>query len=328
MGGAIQRRPYHRSDQGAGVPQNNIPTTRELEQSGFVARRRLVGQTMSVLMFLSAALSVFVTTAIVVILVTESWTFFRQVPLVEFLTGTVWTPVFTDARFGILPLLVATLEVAVFALAIAIPLGTVMAVYLSEYASVRVRETMKPALELLAAVPTVVFGYFALLVLTPLLQKIIPGLASINLLSPSIIIGIMILPYVVSVSEDAMRAVPNGLREGAYALGMARWQVALRVVIPGAFSGITAAYILGMSRAVGETMILAIAGGQNPNLTFDPREGAATITAYIVQMSLGDLPHGSLAYATIFSTGLVLFLITLIFNVAGFYLRNRFREAY
>ncbi|WP_103174512.1 phosphate ABC transporter permease subunit PstC [Paracoccus sp. SY] len=283
---------------------------------------------MAALMFLSAALSVFVTTAIVVILVTESWVFFRQVPLIEFLTGTVWTPVFTDARFGILPLLMATLQVAVFALFIAIPLGTVMAVYLSEYASVRVRETVKPALELLAAVPTVVFGYFALLVLTPLLQKVIPGLAGINLLSPSIIIGIMILPYVVSVSEDAMRAVPNGLREGAYALGMARWQVALRVVIPGAFSGITAAYILGMSRAVGETMILAIAGGQNPNLTFDPREGAATITAYIVQMSLGDLPHGSLAYATIFSTGLVLFLITLCFNVAGFYLRNRFREAY
>lgn len=283
---------------------------------------------MSFLMFLSAALSVFVTTAIVVILVRDSWVFFRQVPLVEFLTGTLWTPVFSDARFGILPLLVATLEVAIFALAIAIPLGTVMAVYLSEYASVRVRETMKPTLELLAAVPTVVFGYFALLVLTPFLQKFIPGLASINLLSPSIIIGIMILPYVVSVSEDAMRAVPNGLREGAYALGMARWQVALRVVIPGAFSGITAAYILGMSRAVGETMILAIAGGQNPNLTFDPREGAATITAYIVQMSLGDLPHGSLAYSTIFSTGLVLFLITLIFNVAGFYLRNRFREAY
>lgn len=310
------------------MPKNGIPTASELEKSGFVTRRRLVGRSMALMMFLSAALSVFVTTAIVVILVTESWVFFRQVPLVEFLTGTVWTPVFTDARFGILPLLVATLEVAIFALFIAIPLGTVMAVYLSEYASVRVRETMKPALELLAAVPTVVFGYFALLVLTPLLQKVIPGLAGINLLSPSIIIGIMILPYVVSVSEDAMRAVPNGLREGAYALGMARWQVALRVVIPGAFSGITAAYILGMSRAVGETMILAIAGGQNPNLTFDPREGAATITAYIVQMSLGDLPHGSLAYSTIFSTGLVLFLITLIFNVAGFYLRNRYREVY
>lgn len=283
---------------------------------------------MAVLMFLSAALSVFVTTAIVVILVSESWTFFRQVPLVEFLTGTVWTPVFTDARFGILPLLMATLQVATMALLIAIPLGTIMAVYLSEYASVRVRETIKPALELLEAVPTVVFGYFALLVLTPFLQNFIPGLKGINLLSPSIIIGIMILPYIVSVSEDAMRAVPNGLREGGYALGMARWQVALRVIIPGAFSGITAAYILGMSRAVGETMILAIAGGQNPNLTFDPREGAATITAYIVQMSLGDLPHGSLAYSTIFSTGLVLFLITLCFNIAGFYLRKRFREVY
>lgn len=283
---------------------------------------------MAVLMFLSAALSVFVTTAIVVILVSESWTFFRQVPLVEFLTGTVWTPVFTDARFGILPLLMATLQVATMALLIAIPLGTIMAVYLSEYASVRVRETIKPALELLEAVPTVVFGYFALLVLTPFLQNFIPGLKGINLLSPSIIIGIMILPYIVSVSEDAMRAVPNGLREGGYALGMARWQVALRVIIPGAFSGITAAYILGMSRAVGETMILAIAGGQNPNLTFDPREGAATITAYIVQMSLGDLPHGSLAYSTIFSTGLVLFLITLVFNIAGFYLRKRFREVY
>jgi phosphate transport system permease protein len=310
------------------VPQNGIPTATELEKSGFVTRRRLVGRSMAFVMFLSAALSVFVTTSIVVILVSESWAFFQQVPLVEFLTGTVWTPVFTDARFGILPLLVATLQVAFMALLIAIPLGTVMAVYLSEYASARVRETIKPALELLEAVPTVVFGYFALLVLTPFLQNFIPGLAGINLLSPAIIIGIMILPYIVSVSEDAMRAVPNGLREGGYALGMARWQVALRVIIPGAFSGITAAYILGMSRAVGETMILAIAGGQNPNLTFDPREGAATITAYIVQMSLGDLPHGSLAYATIFSTGLVLFLITLFFNIAGFYLRKRFREVY
>ncbi|WP_240532492.1 phosphate ABC transporter permease subunit PstC [Agrobacterium albertimagni] len=283
---------------------------------------------MRVVMFLSAALSVFVTTSIVVILVSESWVFFQTVPIVEFLTGTVWTPVFTDARFGILPLLVATIEVATLALIIAIPLGTIMAVYLSEYAPNSVRETIKPALEMLEAVPTVVFGYFALLVMTPFLQNFIPGLNGINLLVPSIIIGIMILPYVVSVSEDAMRAVPNGLREGAYALGMARWQVAFRVVIPGAFSGITAAYILGMSRAVGETMVLAIAGGQNPNLTFDPREGAATITAYIVQMSLGDLPHGSLAYSTIFSTGLVLFLLTLSFNVAGFYLRKRFREVY
>ncbi len=283
---------------------------------------------MRAVMFLSAALSVFVTTAIVVILVSESWTFFQTVSLWDFLTGTEWTPVFADAKFGILPLLLATIEVATFALLIAIPLGTIMAVYLSEYAPTAVRETIKPALEMLEAVPTVVFGYFALLVMTPFLQNFIPGLNGINLLVPSIIIGIMVLPYIVSVSEDAMRAVPNGLREGAYALGMARWQVAFRVVIPGAFSGITAAYILGMSRAVGETMVLAIAGGQNPNLTFDPREGAATITAYIVQMSLGDLPHGSLAYATIFSTGLVLFLLTLSFNVAGFYLRKKFREEY
>lgn len=307
---------------------NNIPTADDLERSGFVMRRRILDRAMRVMLFLCAALSVFVTTAIVVILVTESWQFFQQVPLLEFLTGTQWTPVFADAQFGILPLLSATVQVAFLAMIIAIPLGTIMAIYLSEYAPDAVRETMKPALEMLEAVPTVVYGYFALLVMTPFLQKFIPGLAGINLLVPGIILGIMILPYVVSVSEDAMRAVPNSLREGAYALGMSRWQVALRVVVPGALSGITAAYILGMSRAVGETMVLAIAAGQNPNLTLDPREGAATITAYIVQMALGDLPHGSLAYSTIFSTGLVLFLITLLFNVIGFYLRRRFREAY
>lgn len=307
---------------------NNIPTADDLERSGFVMRRRILDRAMRVMLFLCAALSVFVTTAIVVILVRESWQFFQQVPLLEFLTGTQWTPVFADAQFGILPLLSATVQVAFLAMIIAIPLGTIMAIYLSEYAPDAVRETMKPALEMLEAVPTVVYGYFALLVMTPFLQKFIPGLAGINLLVPGIILGIMILPYVVSVSEDAMRAVPNGLREGAYALGMSRWQVALRVVVPGALSGITAAYVLGVSRAVGETMVLAIAAGQNPNLTLDPREGAATITAYIVQMALGDLPHGSLAYSTIFSTGLVLFLITLLFNVIGFYLRRRFREAY
>lgn len=305
-----------------------IPTSDQLFESGFIRRRKLVDLTTRIVLFACAALSVFVTTAIVVILVSESWTFFAQVPILDFLTGTEWTPVFANAQFGILPLLAATVQVAVLALLIAIPLGTLMAIYLSEYAPKPVRETIKPALELLEAVPTVVFGYFALLVMTPFLQKFIPGLAGINLLVPSLVIGVMILPYIVSVSEDAMRAVPNGLREGAYALGMARWQVAVRVVIPGAFSGITAAFILGMSRAVGETMVLAIAAGQNPNLTMDPREGAATITAYIVQMSLGDLPHGSLAYATIFSTGLVLFVLTLCFNVAGFYLRKRFREVY
>ncbi len=307
---------------------SSIPNATELVASGFVARRKLLSRVMSVLLFLCAGLSVFVTTAIVVILVSESWDFFAQVSIIDFLTGTMWTPVFANPQFGVLPLLLATLQTAALAMIIAVPMGLLMSIYLSEYANSRVREIMKPALELLEAVPTVVYGYFALLVMTPFLQKFMPGLAGINLLVPGIILGIMILPYVVSVSEDAMRAVPNGLREGAYALGMSKWQVAMRVVIPGAFSGITAAFILGMSRAVGETMVLAIAAGQNPNLTFDPREGAATITAYIVQVSMGDLPHGSLAYSTIFSTGLVLFIMTLGFNLAGFYLRKRFREAY
>lgn len=307
---------------------STIPNATELVASGFVARRKFLSRVMSVLLFMCAGLSVFVTTAIVVILVRESWEFFAEVSIIDFLTGTRWTPVFANPQFGVLPLLLATLQTAAIAMTIAVPMGLLMSIYLSEYANSRVREVMKPALELLEAVPTVVYGYFALLVMTPFLQKFIPGLAGVNLLVPGIILGIMILPYIVSVSEDAMRAVPNGLREGAYALGMSKWQVALRVVVPGAFSGITAAFILGMSRAVGETMVLAIAAGQNPNLTFDPREGAATITAYIVQVSLGDLPHGSLAYSTIFSTGLVLFIMTLGFNLAGFYLRKRFREAY
>jgi phosphate transport system permease protein len=279
-------------------------------------------------LFLAAAVSVFVTTAIVVLLVTESWPFFMQVPLVDFLTDTQWTPVFAQPRYGILPLLTATLWAAGIALAVAVPLGLTLAIYLSEYAPNTVREIVKPCLELLEAVPTVVYGYFALLFLTPWFQLFIPGLSGFNLLVPGIVLGIMILPYVVSVSEDAMRAVPSGLREGAYALGMSRWQTAARVIVPGAFSGITAAFILGMSRAVGETMVVAIAAGQNPNLTGDPREGAATITAYIVQMSMGDVPHGSLAYTTIFAVGLVLFIITLGFNVVGFFLRKRFREVY
>ncbi|GER07498.1 hypothetical protein JCM17843_18080 [Kordiimonadales bacterium JCM 17843] len=187
---------------------------------------------------------------------------------------------------------------------------------------------LKPVLELLGGVPTVIYGYFALLFVTPMLQTFMPGLNGFNMLAPGLVMGVMILPYVVSVSEDAMRAVPDTLREGAYALGFSRFHTAVRVVIPGALSGITAAYILGMSRAVGETMVVAIAAGQNPNFTLDPTEGAATMTAYIVQVSLGDLPHGSIGYQTIFAVGLTLFLITLLFNIAGFWLRRRFREVY
>lgn len=280
------------------------------------------------MLFLAASVSVFITLAIVYILLNESLVFFRKVSVIEFLTGTEWTPLFTNAKYGILPLLSGTIVVAGIALLVAIPAGTALAIYLSEYAPQTLRESVKPILELLAAVPTVVYGYFALLFVTPLLRTFIPGLPGFNMLAPGLVMGIMILPYVTSLSEDAMRAVPNALREGAYALGFTRFQTAMRVVVPAAFSGITAAFALGMSRAVGETMVVAIAAGQNPTLTLDPTEGAATITAYIVQVSLGDLPHGSLEYQTIFAAGLVLFLITLVFNVIGFWLRERFREAY
>jgi phosphate transport system permease protein len=250
------------------------------------------------------------------------------VSVVDFLTDTQWTPVFENARFGVMTLVSATLTVAGIALAVAIPAGLGLAIYLNEYANPKVRETVKPFLELLEGVPTVVYGFFALLFVTPLLQSFIPGLSGFNMLAPGLVMGIMILPYTASVSEDAMRAVPMALREAGYALGYSRFRVATRVVIPAALSGITAAFILGMSRAVGETMVVAIAAGQNPNFTFDPTEGAATITAYIVQMAMGDLPHGSIAYQSVFAAGMVLFVITLIFNLLGFFLRRRFREVY
>lgn len=294
----------------------------------YLRRRPLVDLLMRGVMFLAAAGSILITLAIIYILVSESASFFQQVSIVEFLTDTQWTPVFADAHYGILPLLTATVVVAGIALLVAIPAGTIIAIYLSEFAPNRVREAVKPFLELLEGIPTVVYGYFALLFVTPLLQGVIPGLPGFNMLSPGIVMGIMIIPYVSSVSEDAMRAVPSDLREGAYALGATRLQVAVRVVLPGAFSGIAAAYILGMSRAIGETMVVAIAAGQQPNLTFNPMEGAATITAYIVQIALGDLPHGSIAYQTIFAAGLTLFVMTLAFNVIGFSLRRRIREVY
>ncbi|WP_397419896.1 phosphate ABC transporter permease subunit PstC [Phenylobacterium sp.] len=310
------------------TPGAEISEYEALKANPFLRRARLLATVMQGILFACAALSVFITAAIVWVLVTESLPFFRAVPLWTFLTDTEWTPVFTEARYGILPLLSATFWAAGIAMLVATPLGLVLSIYLSEFAPASVREAMKPVLEMLAAVPTVVFGYFALLFLTPLAKQFIPGLSGFNLLIPGLVLGVMILPYVVSISEDAMRAVPMSLREGAFAIGMSRVQMATMVIIPGAFSGITAAYLLGFARAVGETMVVAIAAGQNPNLTSDPREGAATITAYIVQMSLGDLPHGSLPYATIFAAGLTLFVITLIFNLLGFWLRRRFREAY
>ena len=291
-------------------------------------RRRVFEKAIEAVLFLAAFTSVLVTLGIIYILVSESVTFFRAVPIRDFLTDTQWTPLFNDAHFGIRVLLSGTLTSSLVALSIAIPLGTVIAVYLSEFASYRVREIAKPLLELLGGVPTIVYGYFALLFVTPLLQMLIPTLPGFNLLSAGVVMGIMIIPYVSSISEDAMRAVPMALREGSYAMGATRLQTALRVVVPAAFSGIASAYILGISRAVGETMILVVAAGMQPNLTFNPLEPAATITAYIVQVALGDLPHGSIGYQTIFAAGLTLLLITLFFNVVGHALRRRFREAY
>jgi phosphate transport system permease protein len=280
-------------------------------------------------LFLCAASSVFVTLGIVGVLVVESFGFFLQIPFLDFITGTVWTPLFDNPQYGILQLLTGTLTSTLVGLCVAAPIGLTTAIYLSEFASARTRETIKPILELLSGVPTVVFGFFALLFVTPLLQNtILPDLPGFNILSAGIVIGIMIIPYVASLSEDALRAVPNGLRDGSLAMGATRLETALRVILPAAISGVAAAFVLGISRAVGETMVVAIAAGTQPNLTFDPMQPAATITAYIVQVALGDLPHGSIAYQTIFAAGLTLLVITLIFNIFAFWLRAKFREEY
>jgi len=291
-------------------------------------RRKRREKLIELVLLLAACVSVFTTVGIVYVLLRESLEFFRHVPLWDFLTDSQWTPLFSDAHFGIMVLLSGTLTSAAVALLIAIPLGTIIAIYLSEFAGHKTRETLKPTLELLSGVPTIIYGYFALLFITPLLQKVFPGLPGFNVLSAGLVMGIMIIPYVSSLSEDAMRAVPMSLREGSYAMGATRFQTAVKVVVPAALSGIASAYILGISRAVGETMILAVAAGMQPNLTFNPMEPAATITSYIVQVALGDLPHGSVGYQTIFAAGLTLMIITLAFNLLGHWMRRRFREAY
>lgn len=290
--------------------------------------RRLREMVIETVLLLAACSSIFVTLSIVFILVSESIPFFQHVSVVEFLTGREWTPMFSEPKFGILPLISGTFMTTFIALLVAIPMGTIAAVFLSEYMPAKPREIVKPILELLAAVPTVVYGFFALLFVTPLLQKFIPGLSSFNVLSAGLVIGIMIVPYVSSLSEDAMRAVPSHLREASYAMGATRFQTSFLVVVPAGFSGLTSAYILGISRAIGETMVVAIAAGMQPNLTVDPTEPAATITAFIVQVSLGDLPHGTIGYQSIYVAGLTLLCLTLTFNVIGFALRKRFREAY
>ena len=279
-------------------------------------------------LFLCALLSIGTTIGIIVVLAVETWEFLREVPIVEFLFGTEWTPLFAVPRFGVLPLVTGTALVSSIAMVVSLPMGLLSAIYLSEYADPRVRRTVKPILEVLAGVPTVVYGYFALLFVTPLLQRFIPDLAGFNALGPGIVMGIMILPLVSSLAEDAMQGVPHGLREGSHALGATKMQTSLKVVVPAAFSGITAAFILAVSRAIGETMIVAIAAGQQPRLTLNPLVPIETMTAYIVQVSLGDTPQGTLEYRTIFAVGMLLFLGTFMLNLVSAWLRERYREEY
>jgi phosphate transport system permease protein len=290
--------------------------------------RRLFEGLIEWVLYLCAAGSILVTAGIIFVLIFETLAFLREVPVTEFLFGTVWTPLFYDKHFGILPLVAGTVLTSAVAMLVAVPAGLLTAIYLSEYAPAAVRRTVRPILEVLAGVPTVVYGYFALLFVTPLLQKIVPGLAGFNALSPGIVMGIMILPLVSSLSEDALQSVPDGLREGAYALGATRMQASLRVVVPAALSGISAAAVLAVSRAIGETMIVAIAAGQQPRFTFDPRVPIETMTAYIVQVSLGDTPGGTIEYRTIFAVGMLLFISTFSLNLFSNWLRERFREEY
>lgn len=291
-------------------------------------RRNVKERVIEFILMLAALSAVATTFAIVTILVVESLGFFKTVSIIDFFTDTQWTPLFEDAHYGIMPLIAGTLTTSFIALSVAIPVGTIGAIYLSEFASHKTREIVKPILELLVGVPTVVFGYFALFFVTPILQKVFPELPGFNMLGPGIVMGVMIVPYISSVAEDAMRAVPMSMREGSYAMGATRFQTAIRVVTPAAISGIVAAYILGISRAVGETMVVSVAAGQQPNLTFNPMESAATITAYIVQVALGDLPHGSIGYQSIFAAGLVLMVMTLGFNILGHMVRKKYRENY
>lgn len=312
----------------ATTAMNELSTTTISPRLAKNIRRNIKERVIEFILMIAALTAVATTVGIVAILLNESLGFFKTVSIVDFFTDTQWTPLFEDAHYGIMPLVAGTLTTSAIALLVAIPLGTIGAIYLSEFASHKVRETVKPALELLVGVPTIVFGYFALFFVTPMLQQLFPTLPGFNMLSAGLVMGIMIIPYISSMAEDAMRAVPMSMREGSYAMGATRFQTALRVVAPAAISGIVAAYILGISRAVGETMVVAVAAGQQPNLTFNPTEGAATITAYIVQVALGDLPHGSIGYQSIFAAGLVLMAMTLGFNMLGHYVRKKYRENY
>ncbi|PZN13575.1 MAG: phosphate ABC transporter permease subunit PstC [Bacillota bacterium] len=281
------------------------------------------------LLLLLSLISVLTTIGIVVTLISETVVFFRQVSIVEFLTGREWTPLFADKRFGILPLLAGTFLITGIALLIAVPLGLGSAIYLSEYAGDTARRILKPVLELLAGIPTIVYGYFALNFITQdVLKRIFPDISVFNALSAGIAVGIMITPMISSLSEDAMSAVPRRLRDGAYALGATRWEVAWKVVVPAALSGIVASFVLAFARAIGETMIVAVAAGSTPKLTLNPLESVQTMTGYIVQAALGDVAHGGIEYSSLFAVGMTLFVFTLVINLLAMLIRSRFREEY
>ena len=301
------------------------PQSNELRcPRGRVRKERAV----AALLFVCSAISVLTTLGIVIVLIRESIGFFAEVRLFEYLTGTLWTPLFQPQHFGVLPLLTGSLLVAAGAAIIAIPVGLASAIYLSEYAADGVRRIVKPVLEILAGIPSVVYGYFALTFITPLLRNVWPETNVFNAASASIVMAVMIIPLVASLSEDAMRAVPRSLREGAYALGATKYEVATRVVVPSALSGVIASFILAISRAIGETMAVTIAAGSTPKLTLDPRESIQTMTAYIAQVSLGETPFGTIEYKTIFAVGLTLFAITLLMNIVSTRILQRYREVY
>jgi phosphate transport system permease protein len=290
--------------------------------------RNIAEQVIGFALFSCAAASTLVTAGIVLVLLGETISFFAQVSFLDFLTDPQWTPLFQEKHFGILPLAAGSFMVAAGAAIVAIPTGLLTALFLSEYASQRLRAVLKPTLEILAGIPTVVYGYFALTFVTPVLRSFLPSTEIYNAASASIVVGIMIIPTICSLSEDALRAVPDALREGAYGLGATKLEVSTRVVLPAALSGVIAAFILGISRAIGETMAVTIAAGQMPNLTLNPLESIETMTAFIVQASLGDTPHGSIAYQTLFAVGMTLFVITLAMNVVSQWILSRFREVY
>ena len=279
-------------------------------------------------LLLCALASILTTIGIVLVLIFETFSFFEEVPILEFLTGTTWAPMYQPQHFGVLPLINGTLMIAVGAAVIAIPLGIASAVYLSEYSSPKVRQTVKPVLEILAGIPTVVYGYFAISFITLLIRVFVPDANIFNAASASIVVGIMILPMISSLSEDAMRSVPRALREGAYALGSTRFEVSTKIVLPAALSGILASFVLAISRAVGETMAVTLAAGATPKMTLNFFESIQTMTAYIVQVSLGDTPLGSIEYKTIFAVGMVLFAMTLLMNIVSMWIKERYREVY